>query len=251
MNEVLRTLFERKSVRVYEEKPIAEADRNLIIDSALQAPTAGNQILYAILDIEDQKLKNELADSCDHQPFIAAAPLVLVFLADTRRWLDCYREAGTECREPGLGDIQLAIVDAVIAAQNSVIAAESLGIGSCYIGDIMENRERVMELLKLDPYTVPAAMVVYGYPTAQQKEREKPRRFERQFIVHKNTYEALPGRTLREMHARQSGRADFDFDAAVKAFCKRKYMSDFSKEMTRSVSEYLKVFVNPERMEKR
>jgi len=242
MNEVIRSLFERRSVRAYEKKPISEADKNLILDSALQAPTAGNQILYAIVDVEEQRLKDELADSCDHQPFIAEAPLVLVFLADCRRWLDCYLAAGAECREPGLGDIELAIVDAAIAAQNSVVAAESLGIGSCYIGDIMENRERIVELLKLDRYTVPAAMVVYGYPTEQQRTRKKPRRFEREFIVHRNAYERSPQETLRAAHAKQSGQSDYNFDASIRAFCARKYMSVFSLEMTRSVSGYLDAF---------
>ena len=68
----------------------------------------------------------------------------------------------------------LAITDTAIAAQNAVVAAESLGIGSCYIGDIMENCEEQRRLLQLPEYVFPAVMLVFGWPTMQQKQRQKP-----------------------------------------------------------------------------
>ncbi len=244
MNEMLRLLFERKSVRAYTEREISDCDKNSIFEAALQAPTAGNQILYTLLEIDDPHIKEELSRSCDNQPFIAKAPLVLLFLADCRRWFDCYRYAGAPCREPGVGDLMLACADALIAAQNTVIAAESLGIGSCYIGDILENKERVQSLLHLDRYVFPAALLVFGYPTEQQKNRKKPKRFDAKYIVQKNTYRPLDEETLRRMHREQSEDANYNFDEKIRAFCKRKYMSDFSLEMTRSVREYLKNFEN-------
>ncbi len=108
-NEVLQALSARKSVRVYTDEPVTEAERNAILQAAFQAPTAGNQQLYTILNITDPALKARLADLCDHQPFIAKAPLVLVFLADCRRWLQAYKAAGIEdvrtprCRRPAAG----------------------------------------------------------------------------------------------------------------------------------------------------
>ena len=111
------------------------------------------------------------------------------------------------------------MADACIAAQNAVTAAESLGIGSCYIGDILEQCRFHRQLLHLPEYVVPCAMLVLGYPTRQQKERPKPARCALEHIVHTNAY-----------------------DAWMEAFCKRKYESDFSREMTRSVEEYLKAF---------
>lgn len=93
-NEVLRQLSERKSVRVFTDDPVTAAEREAILQAAFMAPTAGNQQLYTILDITDPGLRAQLAELCDHQPMIAAAPLCLVFLADCRRWLDAYRMAG-------------------------------------------------------------------------------------------------------------------------------------------------------------
>ena len=243
MNPIIESIKTRKSTRQFENKEITNDIKSAILEAAFQAPTAGNQMLYAIIDVTDQSLKNQLAKTCDNQPFIAEAPLVLIFLADTRRWYDAYVEAELEVRNPGMGDLFLAIQDAVIAAQNVVMAAESFGIGSCYIGDILENVEVHRELLKLDEYTVPIAMLVLVYPTESQINRTKPNRFDRKYILHENKYRRLTGDELRAMHEAQANRPDYNFDQAVQAFGKRKYMSDFSLEMTRSSEIYAKAFM--------
>ena len=79
MNEILQQLARRKSVRAYEEVPVTAEEKRLILEAACQAPTAGNQQLYTIIDVTSQPLKDALAVSCDDQPFIAKAPMVLVF----------------------------------------------------------------------------------------------------------------------------------------------------------------------------
>lgn len=240
MNEIIEALHRRKSVRVFTGEEIAPKDREAILQAALQAPSAGCQLLYTILDITDQGKKERLAELCDHQPFIAKAKLVLVFCADCRKWLSFYREAGLSPREPGTGDLLLAVEDAVIAAQNSVMAAESLGIGSCYIGDVMERAEEVRELLSLPAYVYPACMLVFGYPTKQQKERKKPERFALSDIVCENTYQDKSSGEIRRMFAGNTGAQGYE--AWMEAFWKRKYESEFSKEMNRSMEVYLKDF---------
>ena len=237
MNDVLHQLRDRKSVRAYLEKPIAPDDKRAILEAACAAPTAGNQQLYTILDITDQKLKDTLAETCDHQPFIAQAPVVLVFCADCLRWYDAYRAAGLSPRRPGPGDLMLSVTDAAIAAQNAVVAAQSLGLGSCYIGDIMERYEEQRRLLQLPPWVFPACMLVLGWPTRQQKERKKPERFDQAFVVHENGYRRLDEAALRTMFRDRCGGQTFE--GFLSAFCQRKYESDFSREMSRSVGEYL------------
>lgn len=240
MNEIIKALHMRKSVRVFTEKEISAADREAILAAALQAPSAGCQLLYTILDITDQGKKEKLAELCDHQPFIAKAKLVLVFCADCEKWLSFYREAGLTPRKPGAGDLLLAVEDAVIAAQNAVTAAESLGIGSCYIGDVMEQAEEMKALLGLPRYVYPACMLVFGYPTEHQKERAKPVRFAVSDMVCENTYQGKSGQEIRGMFAQRIG--EKDYDQWMEAFWKRKYESDFSNEMTRSMEVYLKDF---------
>ena len=237
MNQVIEQLKDRKSVRVFTDKQITPEEVSAILYSAVNAPTAGNQQLYTIINVTDPQLKEQLAESCDHQPFIAKAPLVLVFCADCRKWYNTYLEYGCEPRKPGVGDLMLAVSDTNIAAQNAVVAAQSLGIGSCYIGDIMENAEQQRELLSLPPYVFPAAMLVFGYPTEQQMEREKPLRSEMRHIVHENSYRDMDAEELRDILSVKAGNRDFE--EWIRAFCNRKYNSDFSREMTRSVGVYL------------
>jgi FMN reductase (NADPH) len=245
MNEVLRQIRNRKSVRAFEDKLISAEIKEEILRAAFEAPTAGGMMLYSILDITEEELKEKLAVTCDNQPFIAKAPLVLIFLADYQRWYDAFCFEDCNPRKPGEGDILLACADAIIAAQNTVAASESLGVGSCYIGDIIENCETVRTLLDLPDYVVPAAMVVYGYPVEAQRNRRKPVRFEKQYIVFENKYHRMTKKEHVEMHNirnEKMGLADKNIREYIKAFCNRKYMSDFSLEMSRSAGEYLKKF---------
>lgn len=240
MNEILEALFARKSMRAYTGEAVPAEKKELILRAACAAPTAGNQQLYTILDITDQAVKDKLAVSCDNQPFIAEAEVVLIFCADCQKWYDAFVCAGCEPRLPRAGDLMLAVADCAIAAQNAVTAADSLGFGSCYIGDIMEQCETHRELLNLPEYVFPAVMLVIGAPTRQQLERPNPRRCDMRHIVHENAYRRMDGEELREMLAPQAGQRPYE--DWLSAFCKRKYQSDFSREMSRSVEEYLKPF---------
>lgn len=240
MNSIIRSLFERKSVRAFEKKDIDEETRRIILESACQAPTAGNQQLYTIINVTEQSIRDKLAVSCDNQPFIADAPMVLIFCADCKKWYDAYTSIGLSPRDLARGDLLLAVEDALIAAQNAVVAAESLGLGSCYIGDILENREYHKQLLSLPDKVLPVAMLVIGYPTAAAIERKKPERAPMEYIVHENGYKAHTAESLREMLIHSAGVKDYE--AWLTAFCKRKYDSDFSREMMRSVEEYLKEY---------
>ncbi len=237
MNEIVKSIYERKSVRAFENKPVSEEIKSLLIDSALQAPTAGNQILYSIIDVTNQALKQKLSLTCDNQPFIAKAPLVFIFVADHTRWVRSFTIANAIPRKLGVGDFMLAVTDTAIAAQNMVVAAESFGLGSCYIGDILENYEEHSEMLNLPKYTLPVCMLVLGYPTTQQKERKKPERIDKKYVVGQNSYPHLTDEELISCYeTRTNGKP---FDEYMQAFCKRKFNSDFSKEMTRSVKAFL------------
>ncbi len=240
MNETLRILNERKSTRAFTDREIGKDEKDAILKAAVMAPTAGNQQLYTILDITDPALKEKLVDTCDHQPFIAEAKMVLIFLADCKKWYDAFLTGGAEPRKPGVGDLMLAVTDAAIAAENAVTAAESMGIGSCYIGDVMENCEEQRTLLHLPEYVFPACMLVFGYPTESQIRREKPERVEMRHIVHENTYREMDGGELKEMLEKKA--VAIPYEEWLRRFCERKYNSAFSIEMSRSVGEYLESF---------
>ncbi|NMA12599.1 MAG: nitroreductase [Chloroflexi bacterium] len=243
MNKTLSCLMKRRSIRKYADRPIEEDAKKAVLDAAFRAPTAGAMMLYSIIEVEDPQKKAQLAESCDHQPFIATAPWLLLFLADYQRWQDGYahfnveeaaRQHGRQIRQPGVGDLMLACLDAIIAAQTAVIAAESLGIGSCYIGDILENYEIHQKLLNLPRYTMPIALVCFGYPAASEMQRKYTPRFDRDLVLFKDSY-----RRLTKEELERAFNADPEAVNAAERNYLRKFSADFSFEMTRSVKKML------------
>lgn len=244
MNNTIKELLERKSVRVFLEKDIAEDDKQLILQCAVNAPSAGNQQMYRIIDVTNQEIKDKLSVLCDNQNFISQAKMLLVFCGDFRKWYDAFNYTGLNPRSVGVGDLVLAIEDSLIAAQNAVSAAWSLGIGSCYIGDILENKEEIKKLLKLPDYVFPSTLVVFGYPTVQQLERLKPKRESLKYLVCENEYKEYDKETLKEMFMdKQNFKNEEEYLNWLKRFYERKYNSSFAKEMTRSIREYLKEYL--------
>ena len=250
MNPTLELIHYRRSTRNYAAIPVTREEKDTILQAAMRAPTAGNMMLYSIIEVDDQGLKDRLAISCDDQPFIAKAPFVLLFVADYQRWMDLFEfsgapakrsKEGAQPRTPQEGDLLLACCDALIAAQTAVLAAESSGIGSCYIGDILENYETHRDLFHLPQYTLPITLVCFGRPKGVKEESRPTQRFDPQFIISKNQYNQLDGPNLVEMMRTnaQERFPDLPLDEGVKTIATnmytRKFISDFSVEMSRSV----------------
>ncbi|MCF6334327.1 MAG: nitroreductase family protein [Spirochaetales bacterium] len=257
MNETLELIGNRKSVRNFKDKKIKREDINTIINSTLRAPTAGGQMLYSIIEVEDPILKDKLVVTCDNQPFIAKAPLVLLFLADYQRTYDLFISSGVieyagregiTHRTPGPGDFMLASCDALIAAQTSVLAAESLGLGSCYIGDIMENYELHREMFDLPDYAFPITMLCFGYPEGDYSTRSVSPRYPGEYICFKNQYRRLDQPDFSQMVRPveetffKSRNFTGNSENIGQHFYTKKFTSDFTLEMNRSVQKALDIW---------
>ena len=240
MNTISRMLKQTKSIRDYTDTEITPEIREDILACACAAPSGGNQQAYTIIDITDPSIIEKLSVTCDNQPFITKARMVLLFCADCRKWNQAYATAGLPVTDPCITELIGAVTDAVIAAQNSVIAAAGHGIGSCYIGDIKENCETVRQLLKLPDHVFPAAMVVYGYPTEKQKERKKPERVPMECIVNENTYPDMDEAYLHHMFVQKAGNRNYT--EWLKMMFDHKANAPFMKEMRRSVLQYMKQY---------
>lgn len=246
MNEVINTINSRVSLRRYDSCEISNDDLEKIIESAIKAPTAGNMMMYSILKITDEKIKETLSETCDNQPFIKNAKVTLIFLADLQKWYDYFEVCEVEnIKAPGMNDFMLGIDDAIIACQNAVVAAESLGIGSCYIGDIMENYEKHKQLLNLPDYTFPAAMITLGYYPKDMNKIYRDR-FDKQYVVFENTYKKLDEDELKNMFKHKEEDMPKTNPYGAKNFGEliysRKTNADFSFEMDRSIKEWIKQF---------
>ncbi len=251
-NDVINVIQNRVSLRSYAEKEISQEHLDMILDCAIAAPTAGNQMLYSVIVIKDEQTKEKLSKSCDNQPFIAKAPVLLLFVADQRKWFEYYKQNGVLefANEKGLlfeapqeADLILACEDTMAAAQNAVIAAESLGIGSCYIGDIIEHYEYHKDLFQLPDYVFPLALLCLGY-YKENYDRVHRKRFDKKFVVFEETYHCLTPEEYQEMFAEHektySPHNPYGADNYAKMFYARKTGAAFSKEMARSVRVALK-----------
>ena len=243
-NEMLACIARRSSTRAFDQtRPPTEEQRAAVLHAASRAPSAGAMMLYSIIDIQERTTLERLAVLCDNQPFIAKAPWALVFVVDYAKWMDLFAaleladDEPRGIRPPGRGELAIAAQDAVAAAQTAVIAAEAVGLGSCYIGDVVENAEDVAELLDLPPYTLPLSMLVIGTPA---KERPvTPHAVEN--LVMSERYRRADAATraaqvaemdaLYRPHATEPG-------ARVRDIYHRKHMSAFMAEMDRSLARW-------------
>ncbi|MBY9019584.1 MAG: nitroreductase family protein [Candidatus Lokiarchaeota archaeon] len=249
-NLTLDLIKNRRSIRAYNPKPLTQEETDTIIQGAMRAPTAGNLMMYSIIHVADQNLKDKLVKTCDNQPHIAKAPLVLLFLADMQRWWDYFELSKVEekCNEigklyqtPQESDLLLACCDALIAAQNSVIAAEALGIGSCYIGDIMENYEIHREMFDLPKWVFPITLICFGYPKGDKNKIPLTSRFPQKFIQFTDKYSRLSKQDFEEM-LKDERRPMMVKEAQNmgQQLYLGKIGADFSIEMRRSVKAALK-----------
>ena len=252
-NAILRILNERRSIRAYSSRKLTEEEINTIIHSAMRAPTAGNMMFYSIIQVKDQEMKEKLVKTCDNQPHIAKAPLVLLFLADMQRWWDYFKisniddqceKENIEFQTPQESDLLLACCDTLIAAQNAVIGAEVLGIGSCYIGDIMENYELHRELFNLPRWVFPITLICFGYPKGDKKKIPLTTRFPQKYIHFINQYKSLTPEDFSDMlkNDPRSVQLKKGENLAQLAYFK-KLAANYSIEMRRSVKVALKEWI--------
>jgi len=253
-NQTLEIIEKRRTIREYESKPLTQEEINVIIRGAMRAPTAGNMMMYSIIQVADQEKKDKLAITCDNQPHIAKAPLILIFLADMQRWWDYfyYSNVPDLCENikiifetPQESDLLLACCDALIAAQNAVITAEALGIGSCYIGDIIENIETHRELFNLPKWVFPITLLCFGYPKEDKEKIPLTPRFPQKYIHFINQYKRLNPNDFDEMFKNVD--RSFNLKEAKnlgQQFYLGKLGANFSKEMRRSVKVAIKDWIS-------
>ncbi|GAU78268.1 nitroreductase family protein [Fusibacter sp. 3D3] len=244
-NPTVEVLLNHTSIRKFTQEEISDEAVKIIVESAKRGATAGNMMLYSMVKIRSKSTLKSLSESCDDQPFIANAPLALLFVLDHNKWQKYFEISGLPNRiegfsGPSVSDFVLAMQDATIAAQNAVIAAESMGIGTCYIGDIMEHYETHKALFNLPEYTMPAILVVFGH--YEHKPVLKPR-FEDEFTVFDEAYPDIDEAFIQKMfQSRDESTEDFAYK-----FYMRKKNADFFKEMNRSIHKYLSEWTENEK----
>lgn len=199
-NETIKILEERASVRSFLPDSITEEERQIITSAALRAPNGGKMSKVSFIDVRELATKKLLARMCDNQKFIVDAPGVYIVLADFDRWFRLFRKyVGTlnvDINYPHEDEILLSVVDAMLAAENMVIAAESMGIRSCFIADVMSDYEQMKQVFHLPKYVLPVCMLIMGRARVEPK---KPSARINAPIIHREVYQQLPEDRLLPM----------------------------------------------------
>lgn len=229
-NETLRLLIERASCRDFARRKIAAGVLRRIFEAGVHAPTGGNLQPYSIIRIERAATKKQLAESCG-QPFIARAPLNLIFCIDFHRLERWARlEVAPFTANKSFRHFWIAFQDTLICAQNICTAADSLGLGSVYVGTAVEFVPRLRSMLHLPRGVFPVVLLCLGYP----KSRSAPRRkLEPEMIVHRERYLDPPDRKLLAAFAAKHPNVRVDINAQrlkrIEQVCRRTHGSAFAR----------------------
>ena len=187
-NDALDVMLSHRSVRSYRKEPLAPGYLELIIAAAQSAPTTSNLQAWSVIAVEDADRKARLATFAAGQRHIFEAPLLLVFVADLARLRTISAEKGL----PGAGlnymeAFIFAVADAAFAAQNAVVAIESLGLGCCYIGAMRNKPQAVADELGLPNETMVVFGMTVGYPDPSVETDVKPR-LPQSVVLHREKY---------------------------------------------------------------
>jgi len=164
-NEVIKQLHERGSVRNFDERKIPNDVMKSILEAGIHAPTGGNLQPYSIIKIEDESAKKKLGELAKGMKFLSRAPVNLLLCLDMhrlKRWAEL--EVAPFTATDSFRSFWISYQDAIIAAQNICTAADALGLGSVYIGMVLECFPEIIEMFELPQGVFPVVLVAMGYP---------------------------------------------------------------------------------------
>lgn len=153
-----------RSIRKYQPKPVPEDILRQILEAGTAASNTGNMQVYSMIVTKDADLKKKLWEAHFKQNMVLEAPVVITFCADVNRFNKWCRARNAE---PGYNNLLWfcnATIDAVLASQNVSLAAESFGLGICYLGTTTYNAGQIIEILRLPESVIPITTIVLGYP---------------------------------------------------------------------------------------
>nr|WP_295975086.1 oxygen-insensitive NADPH nitroreductase [uncultured Bacillus sp.] len=188
MNQTIELLLSHRSIRHFEDKPLTKEQIDIIVGSAQAASTSSYVQAYSVIGITDPEKKRLLAELSGNQSYVEKNGHFFVFCADLYR----HEVAGEMEGKDVMSSVEstekfmVALIDAALAAQNAAIAAESLGLGICYIGGIRNHLDEVCTLLKTPRRVIPLFGLAVGYP---EKITDQRPRLPLTNVYHENEYQ--------------------------------------------------------------
>ncbi|WP_226016975.1 nitroreductase family protein [Novosphingobium sp. FKTRR1] len=187
-NPTIAELLAHRSVRAYLPDALPTGTIETLVAAGQSAASSSNLQLWSVVAVTDADKRRELAALAGGQKHIEQAPLILLWVADLARAKLLADEAG----QPSEGfdfleSFTVAAIDAALAAQNAVVAAESLGLGTVYIGALRNQPEQVAAVAGLPPHAAVVFGLVVGKPDPLRPAAVKPR-LPQGVVLHREAY---------------------------------------------------------------
>ncbi|MCX6843122.1 MAG: nitroreductase family protein [candidate division WOR-3 bacterium] len=221
---VYDVIMRRRSVRSFLDTPVEEEKVQQLLDAAIQAPSGGNIQPISIIRIEKPESRDKLAKLAVNQPWVAKAPLCLLFCIDfhrTGKWAQA--EGASYGGEKALMSFLLAYADVFCSAENAVLCATSLGLGTVYIGMVLAAMTEIRSEFGLPDKVVPVVALCVGYP---KKIPAGITKLPKAAMVHSERYEEKSPEELKQLYREKYG----DLTADVKKYFERTYQEALEME---------------------
>lgn len=188
MSGAIQTILNHRSIRSFTDQPLTEQQIKELVSAAQAASSASFQQSYSIIGVSDESVREEIRTCSGGQEFIVKSGHFFVFCADLYRHKEIATKLGIDISQTieGIDALMLGAIDASLAAQNMAIAAESMGLGVCYVGGVRDGVISVSASLGLPDYVLPVFGLAVGYP---EEINEKKPRLPFETIYHKNHYD--------------------------------------------------------------
>ena len=202
MNPTIEKMLLHASVRDFKAEPLSADVKELLIKAAQSGASSNFLQAYSIIEIADNDLRRELAKISGSDDYVNQTGVFYIFVADWYRQAQILQTENKDVKAlQNMEALTVAIVDTTIAAQNMAIAAESMGLGICYIGGIRNDIAKVADLLDLPELTVPLFGLTIGMP--KTRNEVKPR-LPRANILSVNAYNRVTVSVLQAYNEQTS-----------------------------------------------
>lgn len=190
-------ILKHKTIRKYKDRKIEKNTLNRILNAGVRASTTGNMQVYSIVISTEKEIKQSLWECHFKQNMVLQAPVILTFCADFNRFNKwCENRNTISCYDNFLSFFT-ASIDALLVAQNVALAAESEGLGICYLGTTTYNAKQIIEILKLPKFVVPVTTLVVGYPDENPSLTD---RLPLSGVVHYEQYQDYSEQKINEIY---------------------------------------------------
>lgn len=187
VNEVIELLNNHRSIRKFKDRKLDMDTIKTLVTAAQSASTSSYVQAYTIIGVTDPGKKKALRE-VSTQPYVEDNGHLFVFIADYKRHKDLSEEKGMPINFDKTENLLVGVIDAALAAENMSIAAESMGLGICFIGSLRNDMQKVIDILELPEGTIPLFGMVAGYPDHKGSVKE---RLPFEAVYHENTYQSV------------------------------------------------------------